>query len=58
MPQLMVAAASQARDLGLDQAHLALATAIIDGATLPAARLASAIARREAESVEPALRDR
>ncbi len=58
MPQLTATAASQARDRGLDQAHLALAATIIDGNTLATARLASAIARREAESVEPRLGDR
>lgn len=58
MPQLTAAAADMARDRGLDRAHLALATSITDGAMPAAARLASAIARREAESVEPLLRDR
>lgn len=58
MPQLVAAAAEQAHDRGLDQAHLALATAIIDRELVAAARLARAIARREAESVEPAMRGR
>jgi GntR family transcriptional repressor for pyruvate dehydrogenase complex len=58
MPHLTTAASRQARDQGLDQAHLALATAIIDGQMPAAARLAGTIARREAESVEPERRDR
>jgi len=58
MPELAAAAAAQAGDRGLDQAHVALAAAIIDGNVLATARLSSAIARREAESVEPDLRDR
>ena len=58
MPQLTAAAGRQAADPGLDGAHLALATEITQGAMPAAARLAGTIARREAESVEAALRDR
>jgi GntR family transcriptional repressor for pyruvate dehydrogenase complex len=58
MPQLTAAAGRQAADLGLDGAHLALATAIMQGAMPAAARLAGTIAKREAESVEVTLRDR
>jgi DNA-binding FadR family transcriptional regulator len=54
MPQLTAAAADLAADDGLDQAHRALSTAIVEGATLATARLASAIARREADSLERA----
>jgi hypothetical protein len=49
----MAAAARQAGDVGLDRAHLTLATAIIDGDVPMAARLARAIAKREAETLEP-----
>jgi len=58
MPQLTAAAGRQAADLGLDGAHLALATAITQGATAAAARLAGTIAKREAESIEATLRER
>ena len=52
MPRLVAAAAADARDERLDDAHAALAAAIIDGLEPSAARLASAIARSEAASVE------
>jgi GntR family transcriptional regulator, transcriptional repressor for pyruvate dehydrogenase complex len=55
MPALTAAAGQQAADLGLDGAHLALATAITSGAVPAAARLASTIARREVACVEPTL---
>lgn len=58
IPELTASAAAQVRDRGLDQAHLALAAAIIDGDVLATARLSSTIAKREAESVEPGPRDR
>jgi DeoD family purine-nucleoside phosphorylase len=54
MPGLTAAAAELASDNGLDQAHRALAAAITEGATLAAARLASAIARREADALKRA----
>jgi DNA-binding FadR family transcriptional regulator len=58
MPQLTAAADDLAADIGLDEAHRELATAIIDGAVIPAARLAGAIARREADAVERVSADR
>jgi DNA-binding FadR family transcriptional regulator len=54
MPQLTAASAELAADDGLDQAHRALSTAITEGATLATARLASGIARREADALERA----
>jgi DNA-binding FadR family transcriptional regulator len=50
-PRLTHAAGIQARDEGLDQAHLALASAIREGHMRAAARLGSAIARREMDSL-------
>jgi GntR family transcriptional repressor for pyruvate dehydrogenase complex len=58
LPQLTAAANRQARDEPLDQAHLALATAVIDGQAPTAAARARAIARIEEGSVEPERRDR
>ena len=57
-PDLIAAAAGLARDRSLDDAHRALADAITRGEMPATARLARAIARREAESVESATRDR
>ena len=53
-PDLIAAAAGLARNLNLDEAHQALATAIANGDMPATARLARAIARREVESVESA----
>jgi DNA-binding FadR family transcriptional regulator len=57
-PHLAATAGKQASDIGLDQAHRALATTIIEGQLLAARRLAAAIARREADAVQRAAADR
>jgi DNA-binding FadR family transcriptional regulator len=58
MPELTAAAEAHSGDTTLDDAHIGLAAAITGANVGAAARLARTIARREAESVEPDLRDR
>lgn len=56
LPHLMAVADVQAADPTLDELHRALASTILDGQPVAAARLARALARRELESLNESLR--